>query len=220
MADEIPNKSANYRRAAFGIGSSSGDIIILRLDDTTKRLLVAATAVVEGDVAHDDVDSGNPVKIGYKAIASKADPTEVAADDRTDAYANVAGVPWVIGGHPNVLNASLQVTDSDGAQTDTAIITVAANLSIVVTAIVATASNANSGNVQCRIGFGTANTPAEDGAKQVLNHPNIASGSGMVVGNGSGIIGQGLSNEDLRITCADPVDGSLTINVSYYVIAI
>ena len=50
MADDIPNKSANYRRAFFGIGSSSGDIIVARFDDTTKRLLTATTTDIAGSV--------------------------------------------------------------------------------------------------------------------------------------------------------------------------
>ena len=175
---------------------------------------------IQGGLDHDAADAGSPVKVGMKAIASKADPTEVAANDRTDWYASVAGVPWVIGGHPNVLNASINVTDADGAQANTAIITVAGNLSIVVTHIAVTADNANTADVQCRIGFGTSSTPAADAAGIVLDHPGIAKGGGMVVGTGAGIIGQGASNEDLRVTCEDPAGGSISINVSYYVIAI
>jgi hypothetical protein len=45
-----------------------------------------------GNVAHDAVDSGNPVKIGAKAKGSLDDVTLVAADDRTDAYADLDGV--------------------------------------------------------------------------------------------------------------------------------
>lgn len=194
-----------------------GNVTIDSIDGVTMSNAAIQTT---GDEAHDAPDAGNPIKLGMKAVASKADPTEVAADDRTDWYANVAGVPWVIGGHPNILNASINVTDADGAQTDTALVTVAANLSIVVTHAAVTAANANTVDVQFRMGFGTANTPAEDAAKQVLNHPGIAAGGGVVVGSGAGIIGQGLSNEDLRFTCGDPVTGSITVNVSYYVIAI
>ncbi len=172
-----------------------------------------------GNVAHDAADSGNPVKLGHKAVDIGSNPTEVAASDRTDWYANRAGVPFVIGGHPNILNASINVTDADGAQTDTAIVTVGAGEAICVTHIAATCDNANTGDVQCRVGFGTANTPAEDAAKQVLNHPGIAAGGGMVVGSGAGIIGQGAANEDLRITCEDPAGGSLSVNVSYFTIA-
>lgn len=44
---------------------------------------------VQGNIAHDAVDSGNPVKIGGKASASK--PTAVAANDRVSAYFDLFG---------------------------------------------------------------------------------------------------------------------------------
>ena len=173
-------------------------------------------ASVSGDVAHDTADVGEPVKMGMKAVALKANPTEVAANDRTNWYADVSGVPFVLGGHPNILTQSLQVTDADGAQTDTAIITAGANVAVVVTKVSVMADNANTGDVSVRIGFGTANTPAADAAQVILFHPGIAPGSGVVEGNGAGIIGIGASNEDCRITCEDPVSGSINIIVTYF----
>jgi len=151
-------------------------------------------ASVSGDVAHDGIDAGEPVKVGMKAVASKADPTEVAANDRTDWLASVAGVPWVIGGHPNVLNASINISDADGAQTDTAIITVAANLSIVVTMIQVYVDEDTTAGTQVRVGFGTANTPALDAAGVIMSRSGIPPGGGAVAGTGAGIVGQGASN--------------------------
>lgn len=177
-------------------------------------------ASVSGDVAHDTADAGEPVKLGHKAIDLGANPTDVAANDRTNWYAMRNGVPFVIGGAPFVKSQNLQVTDADGAQTDTAIITVAANNAIMVTAIEVTADNANTGDVSVRIGFGTANTPAADADKVILFHPGIAPGSGVVKGSGAGIIGAGLSNEDLRVTCEDPAGGSISITVTYFTLAI
>lgn len=175
-------------------------------------------ASVSGDVAHDGVDAGEPVKVGHVAIAHGTNPTAVAAADRSNWYANRAGVPFVIGGHPNVKTASINVTDADGAQTDTAIITISTGLKIVVTHITVAADNANTGDVGFRIGFGTANTPAEDAAGLVLAHPGLDGGAGMILGNGGGIIGVGADNEDLRLTCEDPAGGSFTVNVGYYTI--
>lgn len=173
-------------------------------------------ASVSGDVAHDGADAGEPVKLGMKAIALKANPTEVAANDRTNWYADVSGVPFVLGGHPNILSQSLQVTDADGAQTDAAIITAGANVAVVVTKVSVMADNANTVDVSVRIGFGTANTPAADAAQVILFHPGIAPGSGVVEGSGSGILGIGASNEDVRVTCEDPVTGSINIIVTYF----
>lgn len=171
------------------------------------------TQPVGGNIAHDGADSGNPVKVGYKAIAHGANPTAVAANDRTDAYANRAGIPWVIGGHPNVVTIEAAYTS---AQTDTAIVTVSTGTKIVVTQVQVVVSAANTVNAGLRVGFGTANTPTTTGV--VLTHPALAPGSGVSRGDGSGIIGVGADNEDLRITSDVPTGGSLRVIVSYYTV--
>jgi hypothetical protein len=183
-------------------------------DNTIGRVKV--TDGVDGNVAHDAADSGNPVKVGAKAIAHGASPTAVAANDRTDLYANRHGIPWVIGGHPNVKTTQVNYTDADGAQTNTAIITVGAGTKIVVTHITVTADNANTTDVQCRIGFGAASTPGNDSDDVILSHPGIPPGGGITIGNGGGIIGVGADGEDLRITCEDPTDGSIDCVVGWY----
>ena len=170
-------------------------------------------ASVSGDVAHDAVDAGEPVKVGYKAIAHGTNPTAVAAADRTNGYANRAGIPFVIGGHPNIITFEAAYT---AAQTDTAIVTIAGGLKIVVTEIEALCDTANTVNVACRVGFGATTTPTTTGV--VLTHPGISAGSGVVRGNGGGILGVGADGEDLRITCTAPTTGSIRVLVSYYTI--
>ena len=172
-----------------------------------------ATVTVTGDVAHDGVDSGNPVKVGYKALAHGTNPTAVAANDRTDAYANRHGVPWVMGGHPNVVCIRANYT---GAQTDAAIVTVASGLKIVVTRVVVCADKANTVNTAVRIGFGATTTPTTTGV--VASHPGIEAGGGFATGDGSGILGVGADGEDLRITSGAPTTGSIDCVVSYYTV--
>jgi hypothetical protein len=176
-------------------------------------------ALVQGDEAHDAVDAGNPVKVGGVAVAHSASPTAVAAADRTRWIFNRDGVPFVMGGHPNIQTKNLNVTDADGAQTDTDIIgAIGAGTKYVVTWLQVTADNANTGDVQCRIGFGTTNTPAVDAADVIMSHSGIAAGSGVVIGNGAGIIGVGGDGEELRVTCEDPAGGALDITVGYFTI--
>lgn len=170
-------------------------------------------ASISGDVAHDGADAGEPVKIGYKAIAHGTNPTAVAANDRTNAYANRHGIPFVIGGHPNIITLEAAYT---AAQTDTAIVSVSAGAKIVVTQIMVVCDNANTVDVGVRVGFGTANTPTTTGV--VATHPGIAPGSGFSRGDGSGILGVGADGEDLRITCEVPTTGSVRVLVSYYTI--
>lgn len=193
--------------------SGDGDVVNLWL---TRK----GAVVLDGGYAHDAVDAGGPVKVGMRALAHGTNPTAVAAADRTDWLANRAGIPWVMGGHPNIVTKQLNITDADGAQTDTALVTVAGGLKIVVTHISAMLDSATTatGGVAVRIGFGTTNTPAADAAGIILSHPGIAAGSGIVIGNGGGMIGVGGDGEDLRITCEDPAGGNLDIVVGYYTI--
>lgn len=177
-------------------------------------------ASVSGDVAHDTADAGEPVKLGFKAIDIGAQPTAVTADDRSNWYGNRNGVPWVLGGAPAIITKNLEITDADGAQTDTALVTVAAGTAIVVTRWSAMADGANTGDVGYRCGFGTANTPAADAAGVVSAHPGVKSGSGVVEGNGGGVLGQGASNEDLRLTCEDPAGGAISFTWSYFTVLI
>lgn len=166
-----------------------------------------------GDVAHDGVDSGNPVKQGARAVAHGANPSAVAAADRTDLLANRHGIPFVLGGHPNIVTIEAAYT---GAQTDTAIVTVSAGTKIVVTQAQVITDNANTAFPQVRIGFGTANTPTTTGV--VLTHPGLPAGGGVSRGDGSGILGIGADNEDLRITCGAPTGGSLRALISYFTV--
>ena len=53
----------------------------------------AATVTTAGDVAHDDADSGNPIKIGGKA--SSTAPTAVTTNDRVNAWYSLNGAQVV-----------------------------------------------------------------------------------------------------------------------------
>ena len=170
------------------------------------------TDVSVGNVAHDAVDSGNPVKVGVKAISFGADPTAVGTADRTHMYGTVDGIPFVLGGHMTLVTLRANYT---AAQTDTAIVTQGAGGKIVVTRLSVTADNANTVDVAVRIGFAAATTPTTTGV--LLSHPGIAKGSGVVEGNGSGILGVGADGDDLRITSEVPTTGSIDVVVTYFI---
>lgn len=126
---------------------------------------------------------------------------------------NTNGVPFVIGGHPSIVTIRANYT---GAQTDTAIVTATASQIIIVTKCSVIADNANTVDVQARVGFGAATTPTTTGV--ILSHPGISAGSGVIEGNGSGIIGIGVAGEDLRITSEVPTGGSIDVIVNYYIL--
>jgi len=181
---------------------------------TLPSVTIGTLPGVAGDVAHDGVDSGNPVKQGAKAVAHGANPTAVAAADRSDLYCNRHGIPFAIGGHPNVVTLTNEYT---GAQTDVALVTVSTGTKIVVVGYMVACSKANTVNVLAKLGFGTANVPAS-GAGVIGWHPGIDPGGGYARGNGGGILGIGADNEDLRFTCGAPTTGSVTVSVQYFTI--
>jgi hypothetical protein len=195
-------------------GSGSGTNVV-----TVQGVAGMNPLFVTGELAHDAVDSGNPVKLGAKAIAHGTNPTAVAANDRTQLYANRAGIPWVIGGHPNIVSLELSYS---AAQTDVAIITVGAGAKIVVTEISVSVDSEVTVSNQVRIGFGATNTPTTTGV--VFSHPGMGIGVGGPYilfaqrGSGAGIIGIGADGEDLRITADATTGGTARVVVSYYTI--
>jgi hypothetical protein len=166
-----------------------------------------------GPVAHDVAGTSNPLMHGAEAIAHGTNPTASTAGRISKTYANRHGIPFVMGGHPNIVTLEAAYT---AAQTDTAIVTVASGLKIVVTAIRVICSNKNTVDVNWRIGFGTANTPTTTGV--VSSHPDCPAGSGAIDGDGSGILGIGADGEDLRITSTVPTTGSVRVVVKYHTV--
>jgi hypothetical protein len=209
--DTLAGDVAEDNNAAARITPKRALHVNLR-DATATEIGTTTTPLVQaGNVAHDGVDAGNPNKIGARAIAHGTNPTAVAAADRTDLYANRAGVLFTIGGHPNTTTVRLTYTT---AQTDVAIVTVATGLKIVVTRVMVTVSNATTVNADVIIGFGTANTPTTTDV--VASHPGIPPGGGFQTGDGSGILGVGADNADLRVTGGAPTSGRVDIVVSYF----
>lgn len=167
------------------------------------------------DVPSDGTAAQRPV-----AVAHGANPTAVAAGAKVARAANRAGIPFMIGGHPNVITTTAKIADADGAQTNAALVTVSSGAKIVVTAISAICDADNTGKVAVRIGFAAATLPSASasGAAGMLLEGKYSANGGNQKGNGSGILGVGADGEDLRFTCDDPVGGALYITASYYTI--
>jgi hypothetical protein len=226
-----PNGAVNVTHPAFGEDSGTAPtsvIMIGAVDGTDSRSLVAGpngSLKTDGSVEHDAIDAGSPVKIGAKAIAHGTNPTQVAAADRTNLYANRHGILWTIGGHPNTISRTTYIADATGAQTGASIVgTIAAGTKVVVTSVTVTVDSAvtAAGGVAVKLAFSTTTTlPADSstGANGIiLDHKGIAAGSGVSIGNGGGVIGIGADDEELRLTCEDPVGGGLSVTVTYYTI--
>lgn len=149
-------------------------------------------------------------------------------DDATASWKkgqSTSGVLYSIGGTPNVITRSVYISAATGAQTNTDIIgAIGASTRVVVTAIAVTVDSATtaSGGVAVKLGFGASSIPADNAtgaAGVLLDHKGIAAGSGIVVGNGGGILGIGAAGEELRLTCEAPTDGGLSVTFTYYTIS-
>lgn len=172
---------------------------------------------VQGSIPHDTGAAGNPVRVGMKAIAHGTNPTAVTAADVTDWYANRAGVPFVIGGHPNIVSYTHSAITT--AVTDTALVTIATGLKIVVTRLTVTLDNASTVFPTVKIGFGTSTIAALGNNGIIYSHGGFPAGGGQTIGDGSGMIAVGADNEDLRITTTGNATGNgLQVSVSYYTI--
>jgi hypothetical protein len=180
---------------------------------TTAQTMSAGFQLI--DLPTDGTGAQRPV-----AVAHGSNPSAVAAAAKVVPVANRAGIPFMIGGHPNVITRSATIDDADGAQTDASLLTVAGGSKIVITALSAICASSNSGAVAVRIGFAAATLAAasEGGAAGILLEGKFAASGGNQKGNGAGILGIGGDGEDLRITCDDPAGGSLFVTFSYYTI--
>lgn len=169
---------------------------------------------VGGAIAHDAVDSGNPMKVGARAVALGSNPTLVAAADRTDLFASRHGVLFTMGGHPN--SVTLKHPAITTAVTDAAIVSASAGQRIIVTRVSWKLDNASTVFPTVRIGFGAANTPTTTGV--LVDDPGCPAGGGGVIGNGAGILGIGGDGDDLRVTTTGNATGNgLSIVVTYYI---
>lgn len=103
------------------------------------------------------------------------------------------------------------------AQTDTLLITASSTQQIAITELTAVVDEAVTvTGVGFRVGCGTPSTPVAAGV--ILSHAGLMPGQSISRGTGAGVIAVGDFNEDLRITCENPVGGSLRILVSYFMV--
>jgi hypothetical protein len=124
----IDGTGSSTTAIAAGEGAGAGGVRVAWANDQASPVGVASL------VAHDAVDSGNPIKLGAKAIT--AAPTPVAADDRTDLFADRYGQQYVNTKHVNHWKVYHDIAAADGAHTDEELVAApGAGLSLYVTDI-------------------------------------------------------------------------------------
>lgn len=109
--------------------------------DTDVTRLPSALSGVSGDVAHDGADSGNPVKIGAKAV--NAEPSAVANNDRANLISDLVGklitLPYA---NPENFIAGT-TSDITGTSNTSVIAAQGSGVRIYVTQIIVTNSHAS-----------------------------------------------------------------------------
>lgn len=125
--------------------TGQGDVPIT-LDGETVTVDLGANndVVCAGNVANDSVDSGNPMKVGGRAVNmdGSAPGTAVAEADRADFITDVYGRQCVETVHPNFGSAAANYA---AAQTDTEVVaTPGAGLSLYITDIILSTDTAGS----------------------------------------------------------------------------
>lgn len=138
--------------------------LAVRLTDTNGDYVASAS----GSVAHGDVDSGSPVKIGARAETSPKAITLVSDGDRTDLLADADGMLMVKIGTANGDIISERVADTGGTSTAFTNFGAVASTRNYVTAIHIYNSSATAGHVDFRDGTSgsvlfTAAAPAGGG---------------------------------------------------------
>jgi hypothetical protein len=138
-------------RKNINVDATTGDVQV----DVTNTVTVdlGANNDIQGDVAHDSADSGNPVKVGGKAknMDGTAPGTDVAEDDRVDMIATVDGRQFVETTHPNFWHTS---ADYASAQTNATVKAApGAGLKLYITDVIVS-NGATAGNVTLLDGSG------------------------------------------------------------------
>ncbi len=143
-------------------------------DAGTQRVVIAsdnAKQAVHGDVAHDGVDAGSPVKVGGRATATES--TAVAAADRADFMTDLTGKQIMLFGA--VPEYFLNGTGNATGTGDTAVIaSQGGSLRIYVTALYVVNTSATSTFVNIKDGSTTKlvlPAPATSGAIVPLPTP-------------------------------------------------
>lgn len=137
----------------------------------------------------------------------------------TEADAVVQFISAVVNGHRNTVSVTVTIAAGDGAQTNLALMTVAAGKRVAITGYQVLASSVNSVAVDVRLGFGTATIPAAAATPVVgvmLDAKAIPAGGGVARGAGAGILAVGATDQELRLTCGAPTGGHVTVTASYF----
>lgn len=120
---------------AIGKLAANTGVTIGAVEIAAAQTLATVTTVATltgGGIAHDGIDSGNPVKVGAKCSTTLADDTMVASGDRTDATSDADGALLVRTQIPLGDLKTDATSNTDGASTASSVFTAVASTRNVV----------------------------------------------------------------------------------------
>ena len=82
--------------------SADGSTVLIPATTVGISVAFSSQNQVQGDISHDSTDTGAVFKVGGRAVSFGATPSPVAADDRTHMLFTRQGIPWFLGGGPNI----------------------------------------------------------------------------------------------------------------------
>jgi len=206
-----------------GTGSPSKGLAVMGTDGTNPQLMSVDSAgrlnvnvisggggASAGDVAHDAVDSGNPVKIGY--MAENVLPTAVSDGDRANGISDLFG-RLLVSHIPH--NAQIwKAHNSTSTQTGVAIWTPTSGKKVVITSIIIGTYGTTSARVILWLG-GSGDTAYTAGTDQLVLAasfaPDVATKPGLVH-NPQVPIFASTADHVLKIT----TDAAISIDVTVY----
>lgn len=103
--------------ATVGKLAANSGVTIGAVEIAATQTLATVTTLTGGGVAHDGVDSGNPVKVGAMATSSLNGGTNVSAADRTDLKASLDGALLVREGSLEDIVTATPIAITDGSST-------------------------------------------------------------------------------------------------------
>lgn len=132
----LPAGSNAIGKLAANTGVTIGAVEIAASQTlATVTTVSTLTTLTGGGIAHDSPDSGNPIKVGAKAVSTLATATMVSAADRTDAVSDVDGSIITRMNFPLGDLKSDAASNTDGASTASSVFTAVASTRNYITGI-------------------------------------------------------------------------------------
>jgi len=194
--------------------TSKGEVYVKHTDTVSVTGAVLSTFPCIGNVAHDDADTSNPVKIGGKAKTYGSLPTAVTDADRVNGLFDRYGAQFVQMGSPFVQAITAAYTAD---QTNVDLIgAISAGTAYRIYGYILQIDYASQGiQTTYNIGFGATTTPTTAGC--ILKTTGLVPGyyektfSAPIVGG---------SGEELRITTTGYTAGTINVTIFYDTISI